>query len=102
MLEKVKEAIASGANVNDDSRNGHRPLQIALAKGHTQVAYLLIERGADLRWRDRSGKTPLQMAINHGQFQIAELIIKRGVPFNRNNINLEYDYVKHTQFITGR
>ncbi len=102
LIEKVKEALASGADVNDNSRNGHRPLQIALRNGHTEVARLLIEHNADLYYRDRSGMTPLQAAINNGQFENAELIIKRGVPFNRHNLNLEFDYVKHYQFTIGR
>jgi len=101
LIEKVKKALAAGADVNDDSRNGHRPLQIALADGHTEIARLLIEHGADLYFRDRSGKTPLQVAINHGQFQIADLLIKKGVPFNRNNLNLEFDYVQHYRYTLG-
>lgn len=101
LIEKVKEALASGADVNDDSRNGHRPLQLALAGGHTEIAQLLIEHNADLYFRDQSGKTPLQAAINHGQFQNAELLIEKGVPFNRHNLNLEFDSSKHYQFILG-
>ena len=102
LIEKVKEALAAGADVNDDTRNGHRPLQLALTHDHTEVAKLLIESGADLRYRDRSGRTPLQAAINHGQFKNAELLIKKGVPFNKHNLNLEFDYVKHYQFTIGR
>lgn len=101
LIEKVKEALASGADVNDDSRNGHRPLQLALVKGYTEIAKLLIEHNADLYHRDRSGKTPIQAAINHGQFENAKLMIKKGVPFNRNNLNLEFDPSKHYQFTLG-
>lgn len=101
LIEKVKKALASGADINDDSRNGHRPLQLALAKGHSEVARLLIEHNADLYHRDKSGKTPLQAAINNGQFENAKLMIKKGVPFNHNNLNLEFDYTKHYQFIVG-
>jgi hypothetical protein len=49
LIEKVKEALAAGADVNDDSQNGHRPLQIVLVNGHTEVARHLIEHGADLQ-----------------------------------------------------
>ena len=102
LIDKVKRALAEGADVNDDSRNGHRPLQIALANGHTEVARLLIEHGADLYSRDRSGKTPLQTAINYGQFENANFLIKKGIPFNRNNLNCEFDYVQHYRFTIGR
>ena len=67
---------------------------MALARGHTEVARLLIEHGADLFSRDRSRMTPLQTAINYGQIQNAKLLINKGVSFNRNNLNLEFDPIK--------
>ncbi len=78
LIQQIQEALTAGASVNDDLRNGHRPLQLALAKGHKEVALLLIEHGADIHYRDRSGQTPLQVAVNHGQFEIAKLLIQKG------------------------
>lgn len=64
LLEQVRAAITAGADVNDNSRNGHRPLQMALKEeGHAEIAWLLIENGADTLYHDRSGLSPLQMAI---------------------------------------
>ncbi|MBS0648923.1 MAG: nucleotidyl transferase AbiEii/AbiGii toxin family protein [Verrucomicrobia bacterium] len=99
LIMMVKEALASGANVDDDSRNGHRPLQMALSKGYKEVAKLLIEHGADPNYRDRSGLTPLQAAVNHGQFENAKLLIKKGAAFNPNAPNLAFDYQKLYQFL---
>ena len=48
LIEQVKAAIADGANVNDDSRNRYRPLQLAIKKRYTEVARILIENGADV------------------------------------------------------
>lgn len=84
LLEQVKVAISEGANVNDKSRNGHRPLQMALTKELSELGRLLIEAGADISNPDNSGLTPLQTAINHGDFKNANLIIGKGAAFSFN------------------
>lgn len=98
LLERVKEAIAAGADVNDDSRNGHRPLQLAIQGGYTDVACLLIESGADLNYQDRSGCDPIHMAINQGQFRVARLLIKKGVHFRYSNPGISYNYSQWYKF----
>ncbi|WP_195155556.1 nucleotidyl transferase AbiEii/AbiGii toxin family protein, partial [Candidatus Protochlamydia phocaeensis] len=97
LLDQVQAAIIAGADVNDNSRNGHRPLQMALKEGYSEAARLLIERGADVLYRDHSGLSPLQMAINYGQFENANLLIEKGAPFNPNNPH-GYDYSRLYQF----
>lgn len=98
LLVQVQAAIVAGADVNDNSRNGHRPLQMALKEdGHSEVARLLIESGADILFHDNSGLSPLQMAINFGQFENANLLIEKGAPFNPNDPN-GYDYPQLHQF----
>lgn len=98
LIEQVKEALRVGALVNDDARNGHRPLQLAIRNGHQEVARMLIEYGADIEYRDRSGQTPLQVAVNQGQFDIANLLIQKGAHFNPNVQNLGFDDQKLYQF----
>lgn len=98
LIDQVKEALAAGASVNDDARNGHRPLQLALTNGHKEIAQLLIEHGADVNHRDRSGQTPLQAAVNHGQFENANLLIKNGAAFNPNAPNLGFVYARLYDF----
>ncbi|WP_079989533.1 nucleotidyl transferase AbiEii/AbiGii toxin family protein [Candidatus Protochlamydia phocaeensis] len=97
MLEQVQAAIIAGADVNDNSRNGHRSLQMALKEGYSEVARLLIEGGADVLYCDHSGLNPLQMAINYGQFENANLLIEKGAPFNPNNLQ-GYHYPRLYQF----
>lgn len=101
LLEQVKTALALGADVNDDSRNKHRPFQMAIKKGYTDVAMLLLEHGADLYHRDQGGLTPLELAINSRQFEIAQQLIKKGVPLNALN-NMRYDYAKLYEFQQSR
>jgi ankyrin repeat protein len=98
LIERVEEALKVGAAVNDDTRNGHRPLQLALRSGQKEVARMLIECGADIDYRDRSGQTPIQVAINHGLFEIANFLIQKGVRFNPNAQNLGCDPQKLNQF----
>lgn len=98
LIKQVKEALAAGAPINDDARNGHRPLQLALTKGYKEVAQLLIESGADVNHRDRSGQTPLQAAVNNGQFENAKLLIQKGATFNPNAPNLGFVYERLYQF----
>jgi len=48
-IEKVKQAIGDGANVNVRIENGtlrgHTPLDLAIRNGHTEVANLLRKHG---------------------------------------------------------
>lgn len=98
LLVQVQAAIVAGADVNDNSWNGHRPLQMALKEeGHSEVARLLIESGADILFHDHSGLSPLQMAINYEQFENANLLIEKGAPFSPNDPN-DYDYPRLHQF----
>ena len=98
LIEQIKQALAAGASVNDDTRNGRRLLQIALTHRLKGIAQLLIENGADVNHRDRSGQAPLQAAINHGQFENARLLIQKGATFNPLALNLGFFPAKLYQF----
>jgi hypothetical protein len=99
LMEQIKEALTAGASVNDDARNGHRPLQLALTNGHKEIAELLIRYGADVNYRDRSGQTPLQAAVNHGQFENAKLLIQKGALFDPQAPNLGFRHEKLYEFL---
>lgn len=72
----VKKFLDAGADVNARGRDG-TPLQQALsAKGNSQVAELLIERGANV---NASGVSPLALAAsNAGYGYIISLLISKG------------------------
>lgn len=99
LIVKVKEAIAYGSDVNDPSRNNHRPLNMALRDGYDQVARMLIEAGADVNYVDRSGLDPIHIAINHGRYQLANLLIRKGAKFSSPIPDLTYNYSRYYEFV---
>ena len=88
-IEDVKQAIADGADVN--AKDGYRPvhklgltpLNFAAMFGHTEIAELLIDKGADVNAKDEKfGLTPLHNAAESGRKEIAELLISKGADVN--------------------
>ena len=95
----VKKALENGSDPNDDSRNRHRPLQLAISRGYERVALMLIEYGADVNYRDNSSLDSIHAAINQGQFKIAKALIDRGVYFNRTGTDSSYNYANWYKFM---
>ena len=82
-IDQVKQAIAEGADVNQEDSASRSPLFLAASKGHAAVAVLLIEKGADvsmeyllLGWR------PLHVAANAGHLDVVEILIEHGADVN--------------------
>lgn len=75
------------ANFNFDvpDENGEPPLLVALKRGYTIVAKILLSGGADVHTRDGLGLTPLLVACGkstRGYKEIAEMLIKKGALVN--------------------
>ena len=64
-VEKLKELIAKGANVNERfaTDNLNTPLLNAVTRGHEKVVALLLDNGADINCRNKQGETALHLAI---------------------------------------
>jgi len=58
-LEVVKEAVARGANVNDQCDNGYTPLSYTMS---ADVAEFLLNVGANPNLRDKAGLTAIEYA----------------------------------------
>ena len=80
-LATVSELIAHG-NINERDKHGNTPLMIALTKNHTEVARLLIERGADINGQSTAGVTALIFASINGNMEIIRLLIDKHVEIN--------------------
>ncbi len=104
-LEKIKKAIAAGADVNApiEIRTGNTTLEnilklksfestinienscaimIAIQYSDTNTVKLLIDNGADVVTED--GDTPLHYAAMYGRLGIVQMLIAKGVDVNAN------------------
>lgn len=64
-LDRTVQAIERNSPAIDQAdANGKTALHIAVEKGNTALADLLLTKGADPAMKDRAGKTPLRLAID--------------------------------------
>ncbi len=85
-LRTVKEQLASGVDINaGDTEFGVTALSWAALRDDTEIAKLLIAKGADINAKSRDGSTPLHSAAFLGHTEIAELLIQEGAEVNPEN-----------------
>ena len=83
LLQSVTEILNAGSNVNDNSWNGHRPLQL-LIKAHLdprkklELVKCMVDLGADIHSVDKSGLTPYQVAISEKNKSISDFLRSKG------------------------
>ena len=77
-LEKVKELIESGADVNAKDNSGETALMWAAWYDRAEIAKILIDNGADVNAKNRWGKTALTGAICWGNTEVAKLLEEAG------------------------
>ncbi|KAJ7041396.1 ankyrin repeat-containing domain protein [Mycena alexandri] len=59
-------------------KDGDTPLHLVSLNGHSDVAKLLIEKGADISVKREDGNMPLHFASWNGHTDIAKLLIEKG------------------------
>lgn len=77
-LDKVKELFAAGALPNGADALGERPLVVAVAGEHVEIARLLLQRGASPNVKGANGLTPLSIAAAVGNLAMVRLLLKAG------------------------
>ncbi len=83
--ELIDLFVRANFNVNTPDEKGNPPLMIALKKGFSVIAKILLVAGADVNARDKLGLTPLLVACGkntQGYTDIAETLIKKGAFIN--------------------
>ncbi|MBU0514901.1 MAG: ankyrin repeat domain-containing protein [Proteobacteria bacterium] len=75
----VKLLLGKGARVNVRDELGLTPLHLAAWRGRTELAAMLLQRGAAVNARSKSGRlTPLHCAASAGHAKLVVLLIKKG------------------------
>lgn len=82
-VQSLTRILNTGANVNDTSLNGHRPLQLLIkapleSRKKLELVKRMIELGADIHSADKSGLTPYQVAISKKNKLISDLLRSKG------------------------
>ena len=76
-VDKVKEAIENGADVNEGAGT-MTPLHMAAFRGNKEIAIILLDSGADVNVVDYQGSTPLFNAVNHADPELVKLLLEAG------------------------
>ncbi|MDD3173813.1 MAG: ankyrin repeat domain-containing protein [Herbinix sp.] len=102
-LERVREAIEDGANLNKikvSYVSYENPVMIALMKNQDKIAKYLIENGADVNYADSSGRSLLMYSAYITDISFCEFLIKNGAKVGKEDKNgyTALDYVlKHSK-----
>ncbi|NDD57719.1 MAG: ankyrin repeat domain-containing protein [Chlamydiae bacterium] len=83
LVQSVTKILSIGANVNDTSWKGHRPLQLLIkakleSRKKLELVKHLVSLGADIHSADKSGLTPYQVAISEKNKPISDLLRSKG------------------------
>ena len=81
-IQKLKEAIAQGADINFKTIYKETPLILASWKGHTACVETLLNNGAKVNLRNSNGTPALGPATQAGHLKIIELLLAAGAPVN--------------------
>ncbi|CAM2118598.1 unnamed protein product [Caretta caretta] len=92
-IEKVRELLAEGADVNFKVGGGWTPLHSAVQVDQEEIVDLLLEKGADPCARKKNGATPFLVAGIVGNVRLLQLFLSKGSEIN------EYDDNGFTAFM---
>jgi hypothetical protein len=85
-IEKVKESLKAGADVNSKTEYGSTALIIASEYGHTEIVKLLLEAGADVNAKNNDECTALIYASERSNIEIVKLLLEAGADINAKNV----------------
>ncbi|NPA58483.1 MAG: ankyrin repeat domain-containing protein [Aquificae bacterium] len=73
-VERVKLALAKGADVNAQDDKGGTALHWAVFYGHGDIVRLLLMHGANPDIKDRNGITPVDVARINGRKEMLKIL----------------------------
>jgi ankyrin repeat protein len=77
-LQKVKELLANGGNINTRDKSGYSLLMIAALRGNFELVKFMMENGADINIKASQCETALYAGISSGNSEIVKLLIDSG------------------------
>ena len=84
-LDRIKELIRDGKNINERAVNGDTALIIASGRGYLSIVKKLIDAGADKDAQNDLGNTALFVASSRGQLSAVKILIDAGADKNLQN-----------------
>ena len=73
-VERVKQLLSSGVDIELRNNAGGTPLHAASANGRIEVVKLLISEGANVNAQNIQGGTPLNLAIGRNHREVADFL----------------------------
>ena len=84
-LQKVKEEIEKGVNINIHDKFGDTALIWASRYGYLDMVKFLISKGAHINHRNGSGNTALIYASMFHRLDVVEFLVSKGANINFRN-----------------
>lgn len=84
-VDKLKEQLQNGAEVNGQDYDGDTLLHHAIASRNIKIVRLLVEHGADVNAENNSGIRPYKIALNCNFMEALELLLRNNAIINRVN-----------------
>ncbi|WP_341814104.1 ankyrin repeat domain-containing protein [Wolbachia endosymbiont (group A) of Nomada flava] len=81
-LEKVRDSIRQGANVNVQGRQDWTPVFWAIQKNNFNIIELLLDNNADIKVKDNEGWTPLHWAVQLDSLNVVKYLVEKGADIN--------------------
>lgn len=81
-IDKMKEALDKGADINIKDGNGYTPLIYSAYLGNENIVELLVENGAMINERDALDKTALTHAAYRGHLRTVSHLLEKGAKAN--------------------
>ncbi|KAJ9153286.1 hypothetical protein P3X46_026742 [Hevea brasiliensis] len=86
-VEGLKNAMASGANKDEEDSEGRTALHFACGYGEVKCAQILLEAGATVDALDKNKNTALHYAAGYGRKECVALLLENGAAVTLQNMD---------------
>lgn len=97
-IEKVKQYIDAGTDVNAKKDDGCTALMHAAENGYLNIVKLLVENGADVNVKDNYNDIALKKAVYNGHKDIVKYLLDIGTAVDKNT-PIDYAYALRVHLV---